>query len=422
MLVFKFGGASVKDASAVKNVANILNLYPNESLLVVISAMGKTTNLLETIVKAYWEKNFSAFDSAIQEAQDFHLNIVNDLFENGSEQLVSEIKLIFSSLRQKKKAIPSSNFSLEYDQIVSWGEVLSTKIVHSFLEKALFPVAWADARKLIFADDNYQDGSIDWHKTQQAIEQNLIPTFKEKKIVITQGFIGSSNENKTITLGREGSDYSAGIFAFCLQADGVTIWKDVPGMLNADPKYFQDTVKLDEISFKEAIELSYYGASVIHPKTIKPLQNKGIPLFVKSFIAPKEKGTVIHSCADYDELVPSFIVKKNQLLFSIIPKDFSFMVEENLRDVFELLSNTKVKINLMQNSALSFSFLVDADKIDFEKVLKLFQTNYDVKFNRDLELVTIRHYDQVTIDKMSAGQEKILEQRDRQTVRLLLKK
>ena len=422
MLVFKFGGASVKDANAVRNVASILNLYPNEKLLVVISAMGKTTNLLETIINAYWKKDFEAFETAIQEAEKYHIQITADLFQDHSAPIFNEIKSLFKDLLQKKDEKPSEDFSLEYDQIVCLGEVLSTKIVHAFLAKENFSVAWSDARKLIKTDDTYRDGNVDWDKTQTAVETELTPLYKEKRIVITQGFIGSSDQNKTVTLGREGSDYSAGIFAFCTNADSVTIWKDVPGMLNADPKYFNDTVKLDEISFKEAIELSYYGASVIHPKTIKPLQNKGIPLYVKSFIAPQEKGTIIHSCGDYDELVPSFIVKQNQLSFSIMPKDFSFMVEENLREVFELLSKTKVKINLMQNSALSFSFLVDADKIDFDRLLNLFQSNYEVKFNRDLELVTIRHYDQETIEKMCEGKEKILEQKDRQTVRILLKK
>lgn len=422
MLVFKFGGASVKDADAVKNVAKILNLYPNEKLLVVVSAMGKTTNLLETIINAYWKKDLAGFETAIYEAEKYHQQIVSDLFQEENTTICKEIETIFADLQQKITNTPSDDFNLEYDQIVSLGEVLSTKIVHAFLEKENYSVAWADARKLICTDDSYRDGTVDWTKTQTAIEKELIPVFEEKNVVITQGFIGSSEQNKTVTLGREGSDYSAGIFAFCTNAESVTIWKDVPGMLNADPKYFDDTVKLDEISFKEAIELSYYGASVIHPKTIKPLQNKSIPLYVKSFIAPQEKGTIIHSCMDYDELVPSFIVKHKQLLLSIMPKDFSFMVEENLREVFELLSKTKVKINLMQNSALSFSFLVDEDKIDFDRLLTLFQSNYNVKFNRDLELVTIRHYDQETIDKMSEGKQKILEQRDRQTVRLLLKK
>lgn len=422
MLVFKFGGASVKDADAVKNVAKILNLYPNEKLLVVVSAMGKTTNLLETIINAYWKKDLAGFETAIYEAEKYHQQIVSDLFQEENTTICKEIETIFADLQQKITNTPSDDFNLEYDQIVSLGEVLSTKIVHAFLEKENYSVAWADARKLICTDDSYRDGTVDWTKTQTAIEKELIPVFEEKNVVITQGFIGSSAQNKTVTLGREGSDYSAGIFAFCTNAESVTIWKDVPGMLNADPKYFDDTVKLDEISFKEAIELSYYGASVIHPKTIKPLQNKSIPLYVKSFIAPQEKGTIIHSCMDYDELVPSFIVKHKQLLLSIMPKDFSFMVEENLREVFELLSKTKVKINLMQNSALSFSFLVDEDKIDFDRLLTLFQSNYNVKFNRDLELVTIRHYDQETIDKMSEGKQKILEQRDRQTVRLLLKK
>jgi aspartate kinase len=278
-----------------------------------------------------------------------------------------------------------------------------------------------DARQLVRTDNNYQEGKVDWSKTEFLIQSKFLPEFSNSNILVTQGFLGHTAEGFTTTLGREGSDYTAGIFAFCGNAESVTIWKDVPGMLNADPKYFEDTIKLDKISFKEAIELSYYGASVIHPKTIKPLQNKGIPLFVKSFIEPLAEGTVIQSSTSNDELVPSFIFKKEQTLYSFTPKDFSFIVEENLSDIFNQLSLAKAKINLMQNSALSFSILVDSQKTSPETILNLFSTNYEVRYNEGLELVTIRHYDNATIERVTQNKEIILQQRTRHTARFVLK-
>ncbi len=421
MLVFKFGGASVKDAEAVKNVSRILSLFPDQKRLIVISAMGKTTNALEEIVNALWKRETSSYRYLVEECFNFHINILNKLFKEKHYAVHHEVETIFDNLRAKIENPISDNFDFEYDQIVSLGEVLSTLIVDAFLREEGHLSAWADARKLIRTNHSYRDGDVDWNKTQLLIEERLLPMYKNVNCVITQGFIGHTSEGFTTTLGREGSDYTAGILAYCTDAESVTIWKDVPGMLNADPKWFDNTIKLDQISFKEAIELSYYGASVIHPKTIKPLQNKQIPLYVKSFIHPDEPGTAIQSSMDYDHLVPSFIFKMKQVLFSITPKDFSFIVEENLREVFELLSKSGTKINLMQNSALSFSFVVDQDKIDIEQVLALFRSKYEIKFNQDLELVTIRHYDDATIARVTEGKETILEQKTRQTVRLLVK-
>lgn len=421
MLVFKFGGASVKDADAVRNVSRILSLYPNDKRLVVISAMGKTTNALEEIANALWKNEAASYRYLVEECFNFHINIVNKLFKEKHFSVHQEVESIFDSLRARIENPVSDNFDFEYDQIVSLGEVLSTLIVDAFLREEGHLSVWADARKLIRTDRRYRDGNVDWEKTQQLIGERLLPVFKKVNCVITQGFIGHTSEGFTTTLGREGSDYTAGILAYCTNAKSVTIWKDVPGMLNADPKWFDNTIKLELISFKEAIELSYYGASVIHPKTIKPLQNKQISLYVKSFIKPEEPGTVIQSLMDYDHLVPSFIFKMKQVLFSITPKDFSFIVEENLSEVFELLSRSNTKINLMQNSALSFSFVVDQEKIDIESILKLFNEKYEVRFNQDLELITIRHYDDATIARVMEGKEMILEQKTRQTVRLLVK-
>ena len=421
MKVFKFGGASVKNAEAVKNVASILSLYEGEKLTVIVSAMGKTTNKLEEIVESLKTQDRKEFMGLIEELELFHEDILADLFPEKHFSIYNIIEAIFEQLKEKINKPFSENTSFEYDQIVSLGEIISSHILAAFLNEQSFSEHWMDARQLVRTNNNYQEGKVDWTKTEMLIQSKFLPEFSNSDILVTQGFIGHTAEGFTTTLGREGSDYSAGIFAFCGNAESVTIWKDVPGMLNADPKYFEDTIKLDKISFKEAIELSYYGASVIHPKTIKPLQNKGIPLFVKSFIDPKADGTVIQSSTSNDELVPSFIFKKEQTLFTFTPKDFSFIVEENLSDIFNKLSQSKSKINLMQNSALSFSILVDSQKTSPETILNLFRTNYEVRYNEGLELVTIRHYDNATIERVTKNKEIILQQRTRHTARFVLK-
>lgn len=421
MKVFKFGGASVKDSEAVRNVASILAKYRGEKLIVVVSAMGKSTNKLEEIVAAEKDKNVGQFNALVNELYDFHISILGELFAEKHFKIYNEIEAIFDQIRERFNKPFPDNYSFEYDQIVSLGEVISSKIVSAYLFEQGFSSGWADSRELIRTNNQYQEGKVDWGKTEELVKSNLLPRFSNTEIIVTQGFIGHTPEGFTSTLGREGSDYTAGIFAYCTDAENVTIWKDVPGMLNADPKYFSDTVKLDQISFKEAIELSYYGASVIHPKTIKPLQNKGIPLFVKSFIHPDERGTIIQESMDYDNLVPSFIVKKDQVLFSIRPTDFSFIAEENLSDIFNRLAAAGIKINVMQNSALSFSILLDQKKADPELVKSILGDQYKVWYNDELELVTIRHYDQKTIDLVSKDKTVILEQRTRQTIRLILK-
>jgi aspartate kinase len=421
MKVFKFGGASVKDSAAVRNVASILAKYRGEKLIVVVSAMGKSTNKLEEIVAAEKEKNLGKFTALVNELYDFHVAILGELFTEKHFKIYNDIESIFENIRDRFKRPFPDNYSYEYDQIVSLGEVISSKIVSAYLFEQGFSSGWADSRELIRTNNQYQEGNVDWQKTEELVKSDLLPKFSNTDIIITQGFVGHTPEGFTTTLGREGSDYTAGIYAYCSDAKSVTIWKDVPGMLNADPKYFSDTVKLDQISFKEAIELSYYGASVIHPKTIKPLQNKGIPLYVKSFIHPDEPGTIIQESMDNDNLVPSFIVKKDQVLFSIRPTDFSFIAEENLSDIFNRLAAAGIKINVMQNSALSFSILLDQKKANPELVKSILGDHYKVWYNDELELVTIRHYDQKTIDLVSKDKTVILEQRTRQTIRLILK-
>ena len=421
MHVFKFGGASVKDASAVRNVSHILSLFPNNKIIVVISAMGKTTNALEQMVDSCWEKDEIKFGEQLEALIRFHFSIISDLELEKQVGFTQKIDSVFAQLRERFSVSFSDNYHFEYDQIVSLGEVLSTLIVEAFLKSQDHTSVWMDARKLIRTNHNFREGEVDWVKTQQIISERLLPEFNTNRIVITQGFIGHTNEGFTTTLGREGSDFSAAILAFCTDSTDVTIWKDVPGMLNADPKWFDDTVKLEKISFKEAIELAYYGATVIHPKTIKPLQNKGISLRVKSFIDPHAPGTTIQESSEFDHLVPSFIFKMNQVLMSFTPKDFSFIVEQNLGDLFQALASQGVKINLMQNSALSFSIVFDRSKTDPAILAKQFQALYEVRYNEGLELVTIRHYDQKTIDRVSVSKTILVEQRTRQTIRMVMK-
>jgi len=421
MNVFKFGGASVKDAEAVKNVLSILHLFKGKKLGVVISAMGKTTNAMELVVDALWTRKLELFTEIVEERRAFHLSIMNELFSSSENEIYSEINKEFDVLLAKFNDPIPDNFDFEYDQIVSLGEVLSTKIVTAYVRQEGIAAKWMDARELIRTDHQYREAELHWEKTTSNFQERFMPEFDQNDVLITQGFIGHTSEGFTATLGREGSDFSAGIIAYCCDAEDVTIWKDVPGMLNADPKWFDNTVKLEQISFKEAIELSYYGASVIHPKTIKPLQNKNIPLYVKSFLNPEAEGTTIQESTASDHLVPSFIFKMNQILFSFTPKDFSFLVEKNLSHIFDLLAKSNAKINIMQNSALNFSILVDAEKVSIDRILELFSGDYEVKFNEGLELVTIRHYDQATIDRVTVDKEIILQQKTRETARFVVK-
>jgi len=421
MKVFKFGGASVKDPEAVRNVSNILSLYGGQKLIVIVSAMGKTTNKLELLVKASFERDRKMYMALLDDVYNFHMHILGELFLEKHFAIYNQVEDVFEKLRDRYNEPLPDNKNYEYDQIVSLGELLSSQIVTAFLLEQGHSASWADSRKLIRTNNNYQEGEVDWKKTEELIATNFIPQFKQVDIQVTQGFIGHTPEGFTTTLGREGSDYTAGIYAYCTNAESVTIWKDVPGMLNADPKWFDNTIKLESISFKEAIELSYYGASVIHPKTIKPLQNKGIPLFVKSFLNPEAEGTVIQASTANDHLVPSFIFKMDQILFSFTTKDFSFIVEENLSDIFNRLAKVNAKINLMQNSALDFSILLDRNKVNPDEILELFSDTYEVRYNEGLELVTIRHYDDETLERVTENKDILLEQKTRQTARLVMK-
>jgi aspartate kinase len=419
MQVFKFGGASVKDADAIMNVALILKQAITEPTVVVVSAMGKTTNHLEELVKAYFYKTENAA-TLLQDIKRYHLSIADKLFTDKSHPIYNEIDNVFVELMWAIEEEPAFIFNHHYDQVVSQGEILATKIISAYLNDSGLQNKWLDARDVIQTDNAYRDGAVDYALSNTLVARILLPLLKENKLVITQGFIGGTSENYTTTLGREGSDYTAALLAYFCDASQVIIWKDVPGVLNADPKYFKNTRKIDELSYHDAIELTYFGASVIHPKTIKPLQNKNIPLHVKSFIHPHDKGTVIRD-AERRNAITSYIFKTNQILLSIQPKDFSFIAEDNLSVIFSLFSKYHVRVNMMQNSAISFSVCADNDSYRIDPLLEELHRQFKVLYNADVQLMTIRNYDQDTVSRLSENKVVLLEQRSRNTHQMVMK-
>ena len=421
MKVFKFGGASVKDAEGVKNILQVLSNFENDQLIIVLSAMGKTTNGLEAVVQSYF-KNDGNTIIHLKKVGDFHFALIDELFASETEDIKYEIDTLLDRLKNKLAKPSSNNFDFEYDQIVSYGEIFCTSIVAHYFNKCNKDTILWDARELISTNNNYREGIVNWEKTTDNIQSKLKGIQKDYfPLVVTQGFIGSTADNQTTTLGREGSDYSAAIFANATNAESVTIWKDVAGMLNADPKYFSAAIKLDKISYQEAIELAYYGATVIHPKTLKPLQSKLIPLYVKSFINPLAAGTVIQEDASNDALMPSYIFKVNQILLSIKPRDFSFIVEENLSHIFNLFAQSKVKINIMQNSALNFSVCADMDEFRIPKLVDALKEEYEILYNTNCELLTIRHYNDSILKELTLGKEVLLTQLSRSTARVVVR-
>lgn len=418
MEVYKFGGASVCDAKSIQNMAGIIKNTSANPLLIVVSAMGKMTNKLEALTRSYLSNDGQAHE-LLEEVKAYHYHILNDLFSDHSHSVFNDIANTFVEIEWLLEEEASDAPDYIYDQIVSIGELVSTKIVTAYLKSAGCNAVWADARNYIKTDNTYREGKVDWNKTDAEIQKHLLPLL-DKHIAVTQGFIGSTSENFTTTLGREGSDYSAAIFAACLNATALTIWKDVPGVLNADPKWFAETERIPQLSYHDAIELTYYGATVIHPKTIKPLQNRNIPLYVRSFVDAGSPGTEI-TALNAPLPVPSFIFKVNQVLISIFPKDFSFIIEENLSDIFSLFHKHKVKVNTMLNSAISFSVSVDQDEQKIEHLIEELSEHYKVKYNTGLELVTIRYYNQGTIDRVTENKEILLEVKSRHTCQIVMK-
>lgn len=417
MKIFKFGGASTKDADSIKNVVSVINQTGEKDLVVVVSAMGKITNALEEVVKDYFSESGNIKNS-LQAVYDFHYKILNELFISTSHPAFIELDKNFKELKRFLETNKSKNHAFVYDQVVSFGEIISSKIVSAYFSENGIKNTWLDVRQCIKTDANYRDANIDWEKTQQRISQNVSPN----GITVTQGFLGAEHTNNfTTTLGREGSDYTAAIFAYCLNAESVTIWKDVPGVLNADPRYFTQTQLYNHISYREAIELAFYGASVIHPKTLQPLQRKEIPLFVKSFLNPTAPGTCVGKGVLLDPMVSSFILKKGQVLISLSSLDFSFMMEDNIGDVFKWLHEYKMKVELIQNSAISFSVCVDNKFNTLEPLLAKLREKFSVKWNENVTLYTIRHFNPAEVKALTENKNVLLKQESKETVQLVIK-
>ncbi|MDY0342768.1 MAG: aspartate kinase [Lentimicrobium sp.] len=412
MKVLKFGGASVRDAESVRNVARILSRYINDSVCVVLSAMGKTTNALEKVAQAWFNQDIAAF-LLLEEVEKFHISIAKELLGGAVPQLTIELQAIRSLLQSE----PPPLFDSAYDRIVCRGEFLSTALVGAYLQQQQLSPRMLDASQLVITDESFRNARINWEETTPRIRAVFNGNYP---LTITQGFIGFSLSGHPVTLGREGSDFSAAIFAFALEAEEVIIWKDVPGLLNADPRLFKQTKKLDRISYRDAIELAYFGASVIHPKTIQPLQNKHIPLYIKPFADPEATGTLIHDADGLVNTVPSYIVKPDQVLVSISPLDFSFIAEHGLHTIFGLLSHIGIHINMMQNSAISFSICIDDHDDKLQRLLMTLSGDFRVRYNRDLELITIRYYNQRAINKLVGERNVLLEQKSRLTVQMVV--
>ena len=419
--VFKFGGASVKDAAAVRNVASILKKYDNQNLVVILSAMGKTTNALERVHQAYVSGGKSDALKRISESKQFHDSILNELFKK-DQAVFNAVSDLFGALENELNIAPESSFDKSYDRIVSFGERIATTILSAFLIDSGFNVTHVSAGDFIVADNSYRDANVNWEETGARISAAGKSWFAKTGIVLTQGFIGRSEEGCPITLGREGSDFSAAIFAHALNAAEVIIWKDVPGIMNADPKLIPSAVALPHISYREAVELAYYGATVIHPKTIKPLENKNIPLSVKSFVDPTGAGTTIDRNGNDDRAVPSYIFKFNQVLLSIFPRDFSFINEKNMSEIFSMFSRNNIKVRVMQNSAVSFSICFDYEPAILSVLIVDLQKRFMVRYNDSVDLVTIRHYSSNSADEFTSGRKVLLEQKSRSTWQLIISK
>jgi aspartate kinase len=418
MKVFKFGGASVRDAAGIKNVATILQRYKDEQLVIIVSAMGKNTNALEAVINAHAKQTGHAHE-LYNEVKESHYAVMRDLFD-ANDEVFTTINDTFVEGEWVLDEAPNEDYDYMYDQLVCMGELVSTRILSAYFNKAGLNTQWLDARDVVITDNTYREGWVIWEKTRTNIQKVVPPMLAAGGFVLTQGFIGSTTENFTTTLGREGSDYSAAIFAHCLDAESMTIWKDVPGVLNADPRLFENVIKLDRLSYKEAIEMTYYGATVIHPKTIKPLQNKSIPLYVKSFINPDGEGTEISSDTE-DTYPPIIVVEKNQALLHISTLDYSFVAEHHMARLFDKLATQRIFVNSMQNTAISFTICVPnvADRI--EKFCKEVSDEFKIKKESELELITIRHYTQDTIDNLKKGKIVLFEERIRNTMQMVVR-
>jgi len=414
MKVYKFGGASVKDADGVRNLVTVLQKLDFTKGILVVSAMGKMTNAFEKMVTSYFFEKES-ISAQIESIANFHKKIAQELFGDKSQVIFSEIDIIIEEVKSFVKRNTSTDYNYVYDQIVSKAELLSTKICSEFIKEKRIEITWLDVRKCIKTNSDFRRAKVDWDKTTTQIKSQVNNT----QLYITQGFIAGNDKNTT-TLGREGSDYTAAIFAYCLDAEEVTIFKDVAGVLNADPKVFKETILLNQISYKEAIEMAFFGASVIHPKTIQPLQKKIIPLYVKSFLNPLQRGTKVCKGLDLEPKVPCFIVKKNQILLSISDKEFHFVMENDISQIFDYLHTFRLKVNLIQNSAISFTVCIEDNFNGFDLFIQKIKTKYKVLYNRNVELYTIRHFTENSIQEIGKNKMVLLKQTSRETTQLVM--
>jgi aspartate kinase len=417
MQVFKFGGASTNSAKGIQNVAKIVAQHLDKPLVIIISAMGKMTNALEELLAATRENRDPM--PYYNHVRDYHLQIVNELFPDKSHRIYSDLEGVFFTIMNAYK-LNEEDYDYQYDQMVGLGEMLSSKIVSYYLQQTGINNQWIDVKNCIATDSTFREGKVNWTQSENQIRETAKRVFASCNCLVTQGFLGGNDKGRIVTLGREGSDYSAAIFAYCLNAENMTIWKDVPGFLNADPRYFKDAKKLDQISYSEAIELAYYGATIIHPKSIKPLQNRHIPLIVKSFNNPDADGTIILNELPEKSKTPCYICKPNQVLISIYPKDFSFIAEQNISYIFFVFAEHNMKINLIQNSAVSFTVCADENKQRFDDLIAALSNNFRVRYNTQLELISIRHYSEKDIQDVTGKKLVLLEQRNRTTAQLVL--
>ena len=417
MKIFKFGGASVKDADGIRNLGKIVS-QEKADLIIVVSAFGKTTNALERVLK-FWLASDKRYEAEFEDLYNYHVQVCKDLFDDQTDVL-SKINTLFSDLKDyllKKRFI---SYDVDYDQVVSYGELWSTSIVAKYLKTQLPEVSWIDIRKILITDNRHRDANIIWDESSGRAKS--VFNFTDRSVYVTQGFIAGTTGGLTSTLGREGSDYSAAVLANILDAELVVVWKDVPGIMNADPKWLACCEKLEEISYKEAVEMSFSGAKVIHPKTIKPLHNKKIPLQVRSFLDVKEEGTIVRADAELKKLLPVYIRKEDQILISILPKDFSFVIGENLARVFTSFKDNGIRVNLVEASAVSLDVCVDNEQSAVESFIKENESDFSVIYNANVELLSIRHYTQASVTKVTDGREILLEQRTRTSVRFVVRK
>lgn len=421
MKVFKFGGASIESVERIRLVGTILQEVSDNPLVVVISAMGKTTNDLEKVVENYFLRKREIAAQLLNNILEVHMERAAQLLETQDHPVFEQIRNLLAPIEWLLGEKPYLSFDYYYDQVVSLGELLSSSILHAYLNHAGLPACWLDVRQVIRTDDNYRDGRIDWGGTTQNMLSLVRPLLDQFPRVITQGFIGATAEKAITTLGREGSDYSSAVFAHILDAESLTIWKDVEGIRNADPKFFDNTVPIESLSYHEAIEMAYYGAQVIHPKTIKPLQNKKIPLFVRCFLDPGMPGTLISEQVENRSLPPIIVLKRDQVLITMTARDFSFVTEEKISELYELFHALRIRINLMQNGAISFSACVDRNPEKIEQLIQALNPNYTLAYFEGLQLLTVRHYEAVLIEGLTRGKDILMEQRYSQTVQIVMR-